>query len=55
MDAEPSDGATPDGSAPGAAGETEPPAADDGSGTATTVTRPRRRRAASRPAGPPAS
>ncbi|SHN51551.1 ribonuclease E [Geodermatophilus obscurus] len=39
----------------GATGESQPPVADDGSGTATPVTRPRRRRAASRPAGPPAS
>ncbi|WP_448612229.1 Rne/Rng family ribonuclease [Geodermatophilus sp. URMC 60] len=39
----------------GATGETGAPVADDGSGTATPVTRPRRRRAASRPAGPPAS
>ncbi|MGY1642029.1 Rne/Rng family ribonuclease [Geodermatophilus sp. SYSU D00703] len=36
--------------------EDAPPAADDGTGTAVAVgTRPRRRRAASRPAGPPAS
>ncbi|MGY1688749.1 Rne/Rng family ribonuclease [Geodermatophilus sp. SYSU D01105] len=35
--------------------EAAPPAADDGTGTAAVVTRPRRRRAASRPAGPPAS
>ena len=55
MDAEPSDAGTPDGAQPGAAGEPQPPVADDGSGTATPVTRPRRRRAASRPAGPPAS
>jgi ribonuclease E len=59
MDAEPSDAGTPD-SAQDAGeqsteGETQPPVADDGSGTATPVTRPRRRRAASRPAGPPAS
>ncbi|MGR6962991.1 Rne/Rng family ribonuclease [Geodermatophilus sp. URMC 61] len=39
----------------GATEEAQPPVADDGSGTAVPVTRPRRRRAASRPAGPPAS
>ncbi|MGY1593107.1 ribonuclease E/G [Geodermatophilus sp. SYSU D00708] len=38
------------------AADDAPPAADDGTGTAVvTGTRPRRRRAASRPAGPPAS
>jgi ribonuclease E len=58
MDAEPAEeqaeaDAPP--SSEGTTGESQPPVADDGSGTATPVTRPRRRRAASRPAGPPAS
>ncbi|TFV61881.1 Rne/Rng family ribonuclease, partial [Geodermatophilus sp. DF01-2] len=53
-DGAPADGA-PSGQEQGQAGEAQPPVADDGSGTATPVTRPRRRRAASRPAGPPAS
>ncbi|GAB3313911.1 hypothetical protein GCM10027451_28230 [Geodermatophilus aquaeductus] len=35
--------------------EPQAPAADDGTGTAVGAARPRRRRAASRPAGPPAS
>ncbi|MGY1763827.1 Rne/Rng family ribonuclease [Geodermatophilus sp. SYSU D00805] len=57
MDAEPPAEPAPAGtpSSAGTAGESQPPVADDGSGTATPVTRPRRRRAASRPAGPPAS
>ncbi|MGY1681133.1 Rne/Rng family ribonuclease [Geodermatophilus sp. SYSU D01176] len=57
MDDEPAEEQAEDGTPPsgGATGETVPPVADDGSGTATPVTRPRRRRAASRPAGPPAS
>ncbi|SET39927.1 Rne/Rng family ribonuclease [Geodermatophilus poikilotrophus] len=57
VDAEPPTEPAPVGtpSVEGAAGETQPPVADDGSGTAAPVTRPRRRRAASRPAGPPAS
>jgi ribonuclease E len=57
MDAEPSAEPAPvDGpSSEGATGDTQPPVADDGGGTAAPVTRPRRRRAASRPAGPPAS
>ncbi|MGY1620655.1 ribonuclease E/G [Geodermatophilus sp. SYSU D00965] len=57
-------GAGPDDAGPVDAGPVDeqpaaddaPPAADDGTGTAVvTGTRPRRRRAASRPAGPPAS
>jgi len=51
--AEPAPADTP--SSEGATGEAQPPVADDGSATAAPVTRPRRRRAASRPAGPPAS
>ncbi|MGY1782646.1 Rne/Rng family ribonuclease, partial [Geodermatophilus sp. SYSU D01036] len=37
------------------AAEAQPPVADDGTGAAVGGARPRRRRAASRPAGPPAS
>ncbi|SFT98366.1 ribonuclease E [Geodermatophilus amargosae] len=53
-------GAGPDDPAPASdpqapAGDSEAPAADDGTGTAVGGARPRRRRAASRPAGPPAS
>ncbi|MGY1828917.1 Rne/Rng family ribonuclease [Geodermatophilus sp. SYSU D01180] len=48
----------PDEQAPAAetpAAEAQPPVADDGTGAAVGGARPRRRRAASRPAGPPAS
>ncbi|MGY1793932.1 Rne/Rng family ribonuclease [Geodermatophilus sp. SYSU D00525] len=47
------DGAAPIPDAPAAAAQ--PPVADDGTGAAVGGGRPRRRRAASRPAGPPAS
>nr|WP_239523954.1 Rne/Rng family ribonuclease [Geodermatophilus normandii] len=53
-------GAGPDDPAPASdpqapAADSPAPAADDGTGTAVGGARPRRRRAASRPAGPPAS